>query len=169
MKKTLAIFGMIALSLAACPFAATAQQTPPRVTSPSAVYVELLGNGLLYSINYDHRIAPKLAARVGVMGLGGVSDSSSAAVFTAPVMLSYLFGEGNSHFEVGAGLILAAGAVDEVDPLEDESFSRAFGTATLGYRYQRPDGGFIFRTGLTPFFDHTGFAPSFGISFGYGF
>jgi hypothetical protein len=168
MMKKIGIFGLMAIGIAAQPVVAGAQSVSPAV-APSAVYVELLGNGLLYSINYDHRIAPKLAARVGFMGLGGVSDSASASVFAAPVMVSYLFGEGNSHFEVGAGVMLAAGAIDEVDTVEDESFSSAVGTATVGYRYQRPQGGFVFRTGLTPFFDHRGFAPSFGISFGYGF
>jgi hypothetical protein len=119
---------------------AAAAQAPTLATAPNAVYVELLGNGGAYSVNYDRLLTLKVAARVGVMGLGIATDSGSAGVLAAPVMVSYLFGEGSHHFETGIGLMLAAGAIEEVEGLEDESFSGAVGTATIGYRYQRPGG-----------------------------
>jgi hypothetical protein len=151
------------------PAGTAAAQARALPSAPNAVYLELAGNGLLYSLNYDRLLAPKIAARVGVMGLGAASDTSSAAVLAAPLMVSYLFGEGNSHFETGIGVMLAAGAVDEVEGFEDESFSGAVGTATVGYRYRRPGGGFVFRAGVTPFFNTSGIGPWIGLSFGYGF
>ena len=137
--------------------------------APNAVYFELFGNGLLYSLNYDRLLTPKIAARVGFMGLAAADDSSSAGVIATPLMVSYLFGEGNSHFETGIGVMLAAGGVESVEGFEDESFCGAVGTATLGYRYQRPGGGFVFRAGVTPMFNTSNVAPWFGISLGYGF
>ena len=43
------------------------------------------------------------------------------------------------------------------------------GTATIGYRYQPSNGGFLFRIGFTPFFAEDGFAASGGISLGFSF
>jgi hypothetical protein len=165
MKKllTLALLGMLGST------GSLAAQARAIAAAPNAVYVELLGNGLLYTLNYDRLVTPNVAARVGFMGLGAASDSASAAVVAAPLMVSYLFGGGSSHLETGIGVMLAAGAVDEVEGFEDESFSGAIGTATVGYRYQRPGGGFVFRAGVTPFFDTSGIAPWIGLSLGYGF
>jgi hypothetical protein len=149
---------------------ATAQEAVPPVTARNAFYVELLGNGLIYSMNYDRLFTDQLSGRVGLMFLGAADDEGgSAAVAATPLMVNYLFGRGNSHFEAGAGLLVISGAVDEVPGEEDEAFSGAIGTGTLGYRYQRPGGGFVFRVGLTPFFSTQAFGPWFGISFGYGF
>lgn len=144
-------------------------QSRPLPAAPNAVYLELLGNGLFYSLNYDRLLTPNVAARVGLSGFGAATDSASAGVIATPLMVSYLFGQGNSHFETGVGLLLAAGGVENVEGFEDESFNGAIGTATIGYRYQRPGGGFVFRAGVTPMFDTSGIAPWFGLSLGYGF
>ena len=168
MQKSLAL--VILAAALALPRPSVAQESPaPAVTAPNAVYVELLGNGLLYSVNYDRLVAPHVSARVGVAALAAADGGSSAAVVAAPLMVNYLFGKGSSRFETGVGILLASGSVENVEGAEDDSFSGAVGTATLGYRYQRPGGGFFFRTGLTPFFGTGGIAPWFGISFGYGF
>jgi hypothetical protein len=165
------IFGFLAAFGATAPHA-YAQQIPTEETAPTArnaFYIELLGNGLLYSVNYDRLFADQISGRVGLMVIGAANDSSAAAVIAAPIMANYLFGRGNSHFEAGIGVTVMTGAVENVEGIEDEGFSGAVGTATLGYRYQRPGGGFVFRAGLTPFFGGGGILPWFGLSFGYGF
>jgi len=43
------------------------------------------------------------------------------------------------------------------------------GTATIGYRYQQNDGGFLFRIGFTPLFGSGGFQPWGGLSLGFSF
>ena len=164
--KKLILCALAALLASAGSAAAQGRALP---AAPNAMYVELLGNGGLYSLNYDRLLTPRVAARVGFMGLGAATDSVSGGVIAAPLMVSYLFGEGNSHLETGVGVMLAAGAIDDVADFEDESFSGAIGTATIGYRYQRPGGGFVFRVGVTPLFDTTGIAPWIGLSLGYGF
>jgi hypothetical protein len=169
--RLVSIIGLLAAFSVAAPVAG-AQQIPAEEISPTArnaFYIELLGNGLLYSINYDRLLTDQISGRVGLMVIGAASDSSAAAVIAAPIMANYLFGRGNSHFETGIGVTLMSGAVDNVGEIDDEGFSGAVGTATLGYRYQRPGGGFVFRAGLTPFFGRGGILPWFGLSFGYGF
>ena len=165
MKK----FVMTALLALAASAGSAAAQDRVMPSAPNAVYVELLGNGLLYSLNYDRLLTPNIAARVGVTGLAAASDSAAAGVFGTPLMVSYLFGRGNSHLETGVGVLLVAGGVENVEGFEDESFSGAIGTATIGYRYQRPGGGFVFRAGVTPFFNTNGIGPWVGLSLGYGF
>lgn len=55
----------------------------------------------------------------------------------------------------------------DTDDFEEEFSGGVIGTATAGYRFQRPQGGFVFRAGFTPFFDQNEFLPFAGISFGY--
>jgi hypothetical protein len=158
---------VLLLALLLVPGAARAQAPAP--TARNAFYLELGGNTILYSLNYDRLFTDKVSGRVGVMFFGAADEDSSAGVVATPIMASYLWGEGNSRFETGAGLLLVSGGVENVEGFEDEGFSGAVGTATLGYRYQRPAGGFVFRAGVTPVFSLYGIAPWFGISFGYSF
>lgn len=113
----------------------------------NAFFVELFGNALYGSLNYERALAPNLSARVGLGPLGP----------TGTLMLSYLSGTGSHRLETGGGLLLRAGS------------SNVLGTATMGYRYQRPTGGPLFRAGFTPLVGGGGVAPWFGISFGVGF
>ena len=86
-----------------------------------------------------------------------------------PVMATYLLGQGNSHFEtaLGIGIITASADIEEID--EEFSGSDIYGTATLGYRYQKPTGGVIFRAGFTPAFAGGNVIPWVGVSVGYAF
>jgi hypothetical protein len=158
---------VLLLALLLVPGAARAQA--PARTARNAFYLELGGNAILYSLNYDRLFTDRVSGRVGVMFFGAADKDSSAGVVATPIMASYLWGEGNSRFETGAGLLLVSGGIDNVEGYEDEGFGGAAGTATLGYRYQRPAGGFVFRAGVTPVFSLDGIAPWFGISFGYSF
>ena len=82
-------------------------------------------------------------------------------------MANKLKGAGNHKLELGAGamLIMVSGEIDDDDDFEAGGVGV---TTTIGYRYQRPDGGINFRIGLTPLL-----APSFqpwgGLSLGYTF
>jgi hypothetical protein len=159
-------FASIALPLAA-QSAGTPAIEPP--AAKNAFYVELGGNGIFYSVNYDRLITPHVAARAGVMLFRAEDNASnSVAVAVAPVVVSYLFGEGNSHFEAGVGVGLATASIDHVDFGEDFD-QTLYGTGVLGYRYQPRTGGVVFRAGLTPVFNAENFAPWIGVSVGYAF
>ena len=72
------------------------------------------------------------------------------------------------HLELGGGFLLVSGETSDWASNVDDDFSTVIGTATVGYRYQRPGRGFVFRAGFTPLFDTSEFLPWAGVSFGYG-
>ncbi len=135
----------------------------------SSVYLELLGNAGIYSVNYDRLLSPTASGRIGVMlfSVNGRSpNGGNVTVTLVPVMVNYL--KGNNHkFEVGVGPLFAfaSGKFDEIGFEE----SGVGGTATIGYRYQPQKGGFNFRVGFTPIFASGGVLPLVGVSFGFGF
>jgi hypothetical protein len=154
--------------------AAEAPAPPPPVeaeeerTANNALYLEGLGPGLIYSVNYD-RTFGDFAARVGFGYLsvsvssgsttGMVQETPSASIFTIPITLSYLgVGTKKSMLELGLGAtILHAGAGATTIDANSNSSANASATVVLpvaivGYRYQPPHGGFLFRGGFSPIF-----------------
>lgn len=130
--------------------------------SKNTVYVELLGNGLLGSFNYDVRLAGKLGARVGV---GFVGDSNDNLI-TVPVMANILLGKNGRYFEIGAGATYISGTT--TNEIFEDSDSNVFGTLSFMYRSQPVDGGFMWKIGLTPLFTKGFFFPYYGgVSLGY--
>ena len=135
----------------------------------NSIFLEILGNGLLYSLNYDHKIFNHLSARIGGMYLGVSEDISDERVslLLVPLMANYLVGSGSSRLEIGAGLTLGSvgGNIDAAGGDFDEGGIAAF-TSTIGYRLQPTDGGFLFRIGFTPVFTGSGILPWAGLSLG---
>ena len=136
----------------------------------NSIFVELGGNGALYSLNYDHKFFDHASARVGGMYLPLSASDSEDRVNIAlfPIMVNYLVGSGSSRLELGIGTL--AGYVS--GNAENENFSRgAVGglTGTIGYRLQPVDGGFLFRIGFTPFTTGAGIQPWGGLSLGATF
>lgn len=144
--------------------------------APNALYVELLGNGGFYTINYERRFIEDLSVRLGfgfisVSATGG-STTSRASVMTIPLMANYLgIGNDRHHLELGAGLLLvyASAATSSAGSIASGSAFGVGGTATVGYRYQPRDGGFLFRAGFTPWFGAGGFQAWGGMSLGGAF
>jgi hypothetical protein len=151
---------------ASVPCAAQSEHgTPqPPARADNAIYAELFGNGLLYSVNYEHRLTPRVWGRVGFEMV-----RTHAALF--PLMIEFVTGANRRHFEIGAGVI--AGVVSSTDRTLGRHFEAgALATATVGYRYQSPEGGFIFRANFTPFAwpeKGTTLLPWFGVSLGHSF
>ena len=157
------------LALGAAGSAAAQDAAGPRRAS-NTFFVELGGNAVVYSLNYERFFTPKLGVRVGGMYLMGDDDAGTeVGIGLFPVMATYLLGAGNSHFETGAGIGIATAGVDETDVGEDWGDSAVYATATLGYRYQKPEGGVIFRAGFTPIIASGTIVPWAGVSVGYAF
>ena len=132
------------------------------LTAQNAVYAEAFGNGLFYSLNYDRMINDRLSGRVGIMYAGA---------FAAPAMANFLIARRRHHLEVGLGLVFLS-STDVADDLQiaDKHLASVMASCTVGYRFQDPAGGLVFRAGFTPLFsfafDATGL-PWFGASVGY--
>lgn len=152
-------------------------EAPP--VSRNAVFFELLGNGGLYSFNYERMLTESLGLRVGyAVWNGPILDGDHPDRYaTLPVTVSYLLGRGERKLELGGGVTFGQGTFDRnSDSRRDFSFRSV--TAIVGYRSQPPGRGYLFRVGATPFYslDHgdaaypdPGFTFSLGVSFGYRF
>jgi hypothetical protein len=170
-RTTLALAALATLTTGAAAAQDTAPATPAAgPVAQNTFFVELLGNAAVYSLNYERFFTPQLGIRVGGMFLRGEDDTGDeASIGLFPIMATYLLGQGNSHFEtgLGIGIVTASASIDEVD--DDFSGSTVYGTATLGYRYQKPQGGVIFRAGFTPAYASGNLIPWVGASVGYAF
>ena len=162
MKKSAIISTILAFALT------WALPTQAQPSAKSTIFFEGLGNGILYTINYDRMMSDTWSARVGLMSLSDTDDfGDTTSLKLVPIMANKLKGAGNHKLELGAGamLIMVSGEIDDDDDFEAGGVGV---TTTIGYRYQRPDGGINFRIGLTP-----AFLPKFvvtaGLSLGYTF
>jgi hypothetical protein len=162
-----------------------AAQVRARTSARNSIYAEVLGNGGLYSINYDRRLGGGGASiRVGAASFeadGGflvsVPDERHRFLL-APVLLNLLTGAGTHHLELGGGVLVGSETVTRGIGGQSERFSLLSATGTLGYRRQPADGGFVFRIGLTPIYGfgteeaaypEKGFFLSGGLSLGVSF
>ena len=128
----------------------------------SVFFVELLGNGLLFSANFDTRVVNNFGIRVGA-GYVGATESNGGGILTVPVMGNVLLGKNGSYFEVGAGATYVSGTGSLFD-----IGSSVVGTLSFMYRKQPVDGGFMWKIGLTPFIASGVFIPYWGgVGIGY--
>jgi hypothetical protein len=153
----------------------------------NAIYVDLLGPGLFYSINYDRMLTDDLSARIGFSylsfgasagdGTGTASASAEFSYWAVPVTVSYLgIGSDSNMLEVGGGPVImnvkGSGVVETDDTASGaEASATVFAmTGMVGYRHQPADGGFVFRVGASPVMAFgAGFLPWGYLSLGAAF
>lgn len=171
MKKTLGIStAFIFLCIVFFPSISQSQDTKKNV-----IYAELLGPGILYSINYERIINDNVSARFGASVWGYSYYHGNGRNIVLPMMINFFSGSGNSKFEFGAGIdVISMGSEDFGDLTPSYSSHSDMGillVGSLGYRYQPADGGFHFRIVASPILSPiTGFIiPSLGCSAGIGF
>jgi hypothetical protein len=150
----------------------------PAAAARNAVFVELLGNGGIYSLNYERMLTGQLGLRVGYAAWNSPFWSEVTPpnrYQTVPVTMSYLLGRGERKLELGGGITFGHGRFDRSS---GRDFSFRTLTAIVGYRSQPREGGYLFRVGVTPFYSFDdgeeaypdpGFVFSAGVSFGYRF
>jgi hypothetical protein len=160
-----------------------AADAPPAETPAdrgrNLIFVELGGNGILYTVNYDRGLTEDFSVRVGIGHLEeganpistGPAEIASQAATTIPAMVSYTHGRNSHRLELGAGVtvIRTAGAPPMGRQPAVPADLSVMGTAVIGYRYVPREGGFTYRAGLTPMFSRGGVLPWAGLSFGYLF
>lgn len=162
MRSRLLIAAFV-LSASVCAAIPTAQGAEAP-SAPNAVYFELFGNGLLYTVNYERMLTNHVGLRLGI-GVISLGDDDGGFVdlggtyYPAVVMANYLVGDSPLRLEIGAGVM----------SMLNSGNSEFAVSGTLGLRYQSGDGGMVFRIGFTPFYiDKTLFGWG-GFSIGYAF
>lgn len=138
------------------------------LSAKNAVYIEVGGNAGWYSLNYGRIFYQK-----GMLKLSGSAGFSmwrhntsdqpyniSKTIYwlpTLPLEISAFFGKSKHHLEIGTGITPNLSVTVRRDPdflrSSDKVYLNAFIPLRLGYRYQKPEGGFFFRVAYTPVFE----------------
>lgn len=104
------------------------------------------------TLNYERKIYS--GAKVnwyGRLGAGAAINPNSQTGFGGLAAITLITGKKNNHFETSLGVFRSVGATSSfVYPVLD-----------IGYRYQKPEGGLLFRT-------HVGLL-SVGVGLGFAF
>lgn len=128
-------------------YRASSQQLSDTTASPAkrldhTFFVELLGNGVIGTLNYDLLINRSISFRIGLF------PYTALGFFSMPLTISPLIrlSENGSHFvELGGGLTVICGGAHS-------GGCGSLGTLIAGYRYQPVGGGFFFKLAWTPIF-----------------
>ncbi len=184
LQHKFSFFFLLVLSLAISS-RVTAQTEAEKFSAKQSVYLELGGNAGQYAFNYGRIIQQKgklkLNASAGFSMLYDRLNSKTTWLPAIPVELSAFYGKSNHHLELGIGVtsyLTRSLAIDSetYETIDKVVFSSAI-PLRIGYRYQKPEGGFFFRVGYTPIINiptregkEWNFEPRFaGLSFGKSF
>ncbi|MEI8203074.1 MAG: hypothetical protein WCH34_08695 [Bacteroidota bacterium] len=144
----------------------------------NTVYVELLGNGGLYSINYDRILFRIKRLRISAgIGISYIPPSIwYYKHFIFPIGINFIYG-GTNNIEVGLRYnpVLNLYKYD-IPTIYNFSFIPEI---NINYRFQKLKGGFFFKMGLILFFDKNEYTTTFsnysnnniwlGLGIGYTF
>jgi hypothetical protein len=136
------------------------------------MFLELGGNGIFLSLNYDQRFSKKQNGLGGRLGIGFVPSidviiAETSSILVIPFGLNYLMGKGPNYFEAGAGGTFVSGSAKVLDE-ESKGSGFAF-VPSIGYRYQPLRKGFTGRVILSPFISGGGMTFFAGVSGGVRF
>ncbi len=141
-----------------------AQDSTPLFTAKNAIFLELGGNGLLYSLNYERMFYQKgifkSAARIGLTTLPRKIETETKTYWDValPLELVGLIGRSKHHLELGIGYTPSYIAKTKLEiggsGFEFDGYRlTSVVPLRIGYRYQKPDGGFFFRAAYMPTLD----------------
>ncbi len=121
-----------------------------------AVFLELGGNGIAYSVNYDRLISYSENFKTSVRG-GVFAQWWNGGAVGFPVEINGLIGKKQHFLEVGLGGMYSYGvegikwkAPNEQGKEGYENYSAFHVSSRVGYRLQKAEGGFFFRAAYTP-------------------
>ena len=138
------------------------------------IFVELLGAGVIGSVNADIRLKKNQQDGFGVRAGFGLGESfssdltsNSGRYYSVPLGVNYLIGKKRNSLELGS-IITPQFTFNKV--LNGPQVA-AMGVFNFGYRLQPLKEGLLFRAGWQPFYStKSGLFPKFvGASIGYGF
>jgi hypothetical protein len=157
----LAVFFLLATSV----LSQNTKSTSSAFQKKNSLNLEIGGYTGVGTIFYERVIINnqkyKTTGQIGY-GIGGI-----------PIIIHELISFNNNHLELGLGILFP-------EPLSHDitGNTKPFMTGRIGYRYQKPEGSFVFRVGLMPFIaddtygmyiNDTSIWTWPGISFGYAF
>ena len=150
----------------------------PQRTASNAIFGEVLGSGLLYSINYERiieswNVGLRIGASYFTYPVSSYGASGNLKLATFPLVASYYLGTPMHKLQLGLGAtILYLGVTTDSQGTKFEGERSGGGlaaTAVIGYRYLPPESGFTFGVGFTPLLRTSRFLPWGGANAGYIF
>ena len=131
-------------------------------------FFELGGSSIFGSANYEMRFSRNVndgwGARFGFGGTFGAFDTGR--IYTAPIGINYIYGEGNNGLLIGANSVFAFNGEGEKKPSD---FKSVIFSADVGYRYSPKDNGLSFQATYTPLFNTIDGNMPFWIGAGIGY
>ncbi len=114
-------------------------------------FVEVGGSSYWYSLNYDRILKNqrkiRLSGRIGIMYIPPLAEPRQ--YIGIPLEFSWLKGSPPNHFEIGIGVTTILDAIMYPDSLRFYSLILQ-SSLRIGYRFQKSEGGFFFKAGITP-------------------
>ncbi|WP_138429632.1 hypothetical protein [Fodinibius saliphilus] len=169
--KRIILFILIVLTVSITSVQAQLFERPTEVPIPQqSVYLELGGNALVYSLNYDVLFQSGWGFRLG----GGYALSqtdfipyqkpySTSNEFLGVAMGLRSIGNNNHKLELGAGILIGTLSGENNNNFVDPPGA----TFSVGYRFLPVEPShFTFKAAFTPVISSSGFHPGFGLSFG---
>lgn len=147
-------------------------------TAANVVFAEVLGSGLLYSVNYERLIdSLNLGVRAGASyftySVSSYGRSGNLTLVSFPIVASYYLRHGRHNLQLGLGAtILYTGAASDSQGVQFETERSGLGlagSAVVGYRYLPRGRGITFGVAFTPLLRAGAFLPWGGASAGYVF
>jgi len=142
------------------------------------IYFEALGNGLIYSVNFDRQYTKSFGS-IGYRLGTGYTSTNGTNVFALPIAFNVVLGKSNRSFETGIGTTFIREAEEysysNYSSHSSSSYSRFSNdfsvVLTFGYRSEpKATPGFSFRAGFTPTYYKNEFVPYLPyLSLGYKF
>lgn len=132
----------------------------------NTIYLEILGQGLYNSLNFDRILHPENRIKHSITGGLSYFRLSYLEEVAALGSYNFLFGKKNHHLELGIGLSVMS--LISFDIQSNQSYPNPNGgtytvaytgsqhsiysyfTPKIGYRFQKPTGGFFYRLSFTP-------------------
>ncbi len=160
----------IFLFISFLPFTTDAQDS---TKVKNAVYLDLGGIGGFGSLNYSrHFYVIQKFDFNGHVGISSTKFKDFKTNFNPQIIIPFGIHAtfGNKHYaEIGLSSAYVS-SVKANDTYEAERFSTINGGASIGYKYMKKTGGFLFRAYYSPLFERfQGITHWGGLSFGYAF
>ncbi len=133
-----------------------------------SVFLEIFGNGIGFSANYDMRFAKKENGFGFRAGIGIYPETFvNSSFITLPIGINHLAGKAPHHLETGLGVTFIPGGIEAFG--EDEiAVNGIMFVPSIGYRYARKTRGFQGRIFFSPWIGED-FVAVGGFSLGYKF
>ncbi|MFM2326654.1 MAG: hypothetical protein RIR31_856 [Bacteroidota bacterium] len=142
-KKTLLFFEVIVLSI----FINTLYAQPAiNTTARNTIYADFASKGALYSLNYD-RVFSHGATFTKSYRAGFCILNNAVAL---PLGINFFTGQNTGHLELSITLVPYIEKYQSLFKSGNLADKKMYIIPGIGYRYQKPEGGFFFKVAVAP-------------------